>query len=317
MTTYYTTAKAHGGKYLKIPIEAKHVYKNTPSPNQVLVDNYGGSDSAGGTFRNGFRATSATPIILYDTTNDPWKWTQGSGPQDAIGDKIMVKSVNFHFEFSLRKDAFIYSPEADLTFEAGHNQTTQNPIMINDSQSNESFQAIKNNSWRRDYRLQVIHFEQDLPASQYLQAFVAKWFSTTYVPQKYETGGGSAWDEYGYTRLMSNKVEMLRESTPYTGKFKKIYETSFSLNQNKTYQIIDFQLDPKKQVNLVPDSNEKLNISNDWWLNTVVILWQPMNYDMDMDPLSAGALKTINSSSYSAFTIGDITKSIKLTYYDV
>lgn len=317
MATYYTYAKAHTGKYLKIPIEAKHVYKNTPDNVVYLNDNYGGSTTAG-SYYNGYRPTVATPIILYDTTNDPWKWTQGSGPQQVIGDKIMIKSVNFHFEFTLNQNPFIYSPDADITLTGGKNQSTQNPIVINEAATNEPFQAIKNNAWRRDYRLQVIHFEQDVPTSSntnVIKSFLAQWFSNTYVPQRIYNG--TDWDDWGYTSMMSNKVQMLRESTPYTGKFKIIKDLQFSLTDTKTYQIIDFQLDPKKQVNLVPDSNNDLNISNDWWLNTLVVLWQPMNYDMDMDPLSSYALKNIQASTYQTYDIGKITKSIKLTYYDV
>ena len=315
MATYYTTAKTHGGRYLKIPIEAKHVYKNTDDTVVSLYDNFGG-DSSASLYYNGYRATSATPIVLYDTTNDPWKWLQGSGPQEIIGDKIMVKSINFHFEFSLNNKPFLYTPDADLNLASGHNQITQNPILINDSATNEPFQAIKNHSWRRDYRLQVIHFEQDIPdTSNNIKTFLAKWFSCTYVPQRLYSN--YTWDDYGYTSMMSNKVQMLRESTPYTGKFKVIKDLQFSLTDTKTYQIIDFQLDPKKQVNLALDGNGNYQITNDWWLNTLVILWQPMNYDLDMDPLSGYALKNLSSQLYDSFDIGKVTKSIKLTYYDI
>lgn len=325
MTTYYTTAKAHGGKYLKIPIEAKHVYKNTPSPVQVLTDNYGGSTTAAN-YHNGYRATPESAIILYDNKNDPWRWTRGPGPQDIIGDKIMVKSVNFHFEIYLKNDAFVKSPDSDISFmntttTQAQNSVTQNPILVNNSATNEPFQAVKNTAWRRDYRLQVIHFENELPstasAPNALKNRVAEWFSQTYVPQKYNTGAAASWADYGYSLLMSNKVKMLRESTSYTGKFKIIKDIEFSLNQSKTYQIIDFQLDPKKQVNMTTNDGINYTITNDWWLNTVIVLWQPMNYDLDMDPLSAAILKGISSSSYSSFNIGEITKSIKLTYYDV
>ena len=324
MATYYTTAKAHGGKYLKIPIEAKHIYKNTPSPAQVLTDCYGGSTSAAANFHNGYRATSESAIILYDNKNDPWKWTRGSGPQDIIGDKIMVKSINFHYEIYLKSDAFVKSPDSDISLMSGtapQNSVTQNPILVNNSATNEPFQAVKNTAWRRDYRLQVIHFDDPLPstvsASNAVKNKVTEWFNQTYVPQKYNTGAAASWADYGYSLLMSNKVQMLRESTSYTGKFKIIKDIQFSLNQNKTYQIIDFQLDPKKQVNMTTEDGINYTITNDWWVNTVIVLWQPMNYDLDMDPLSAATLKALTSSSYSSYTIGEITKSVKLTYYDV
>lgn len=326
MSTYYTTARAHGGKYMKIPIEAKHVYKNTPNTVWNIIDWYGGNTNSASLYKAGYRPITQSANILYNSTGDnndinqPWRWKQGSGAQEVIGDKIMIKSVNFHYEFTLNEKPFLYTPSADLDFEAGHNQTTQNPIIINDSATNESFQAIKNQSWRRDYRLQVIHFEQDLPTTNSgIKEFLAKWFSCTYVPQRIYNSPD--WDDWGYTSMMSNKVQMLRESTPYTGKFKIIKDIQFSLSDTKPYQIIDFQLDPKKQVNLVPNEVngiDYLEISNDWWLNTLVVLWNPMNYDIDMDPLSGQALKNIEyTSGYTNFEIGKITYSIKLTYYDV
>lgn len=113
---------------------------------------------------------------------------------------------------------------------------------------------------------------------------------------------------------------MMRESTGWTGRFKIIKEFNFTLNNDKTYHQFDITLDPNRQVNLAKDSIlNKWEISDDWWSNTIVVMWNPMNYKIDMDPMSAHALTYFPSTTpqVAGYEIGQWTYMAKLTYYDV
>lgn len=336
MATYYTYAKSRKGNVLKVPIESKHVYDNTSFiTGGTIGDVFAGPDGN----KAGFKAESSTSKVLYCsnygvTTEGGvgFRWEQGSGPNEIIGDKIMVKSVNFHFEFALNNDVLATFGDSDLSYNTSqYNMARQHVFVKNNDPSDDMFNVVYNQAWRRDYRVQVIHFEDDLPQSlALLKVYLAKWYDSTYVPSVIglTSQSSGADQEYGNTNVISNKAKMLRESTGYTGKFKILKDFSFSLSPHKTYEIIDFSLDPKSQVSMAsekegeePNVKEYWYITNDWWLNTVVVLWQPMNYDLDMDPLSSSHYKSnalqSASNQYNSVTIGNYRWCIKLTYYDV
>lgn len=333
MSTYYTRATNRNGNYLKIPVESKHLYNNTPTVDGIsLQDKYGGASG----HKMGYKAEPQSATILYcsnfNATNSfGWRWQQGTSQGQVIGNKIMIKSVKFHFEFALDGDSFLTMGDNDLSWtNNGGSAIRQKPILKNNDPSDDHFHIVNNQAWRRDFRLQIIHFEQDLPTTEAgIKELLAKWYDNTYVPTVIgDTTNAKtvAEDEYGFTNVINNKVEMKRESTPYTGKFKLIKDMSFTLNQDKPYQFIDFSLDPQKQVNLVPEPEEVepgvfqefWYISDDWWLNTVIVLWNPMNYDTDMDPQSANQLKNVHdAASVTGYKMGNYRYWQKLTYYDV
>lgn len=333
MSVYYTTARNRKGNTLKIPIESKHLYANTGyESGYAFGDEFGGPTG----HKMGYKAERASPLVLYLSNymvdsgrSFGWRWERGTGPDQVIGDKIAVKSVQFHFEFSIDNDAIVAMADNDLSWaNSGYNRTKQFNVIKNNDPSDDHFHFLDNKSWRRDYRMQVIHFEQDLPSDLGdIQELLAKWYDNTYVPTVYNDTSATystSDSEYGYTNVISNKAVMMRESTPYTGKFQIMKDFSFSLSDTKPYHIVDFSLDPKRQVNLASKTEGEgaaqktyYYISDDWWLNTVIVLWPPLNYDMDMDPLSAYQLKSFDASTATTIHIANYRYFMKLTYYDV
>lgn len=344
MATYYTIAKNYKNNRLKIPIESKHVYKNPNSLSDTSVINslydYIGSVPTTEsstlllTAKYGNKAEKNSATILYcsnkmNSNHYPsgWNWSQGTAANEVIGNKIMVKSIRLHYEITLNDKAFYWPTnpfyivkDTTSTSTQGKAESKQN-ILITDANpdSNKNVDVVKNTAWRRDYRVQVLHFEEDLPTDEdNLKIMLSQWFDTTYVPTTINETSGK--DEYGYTLEISNKTNMLRESTGWTGKFKKIQEFQFSLSVDKPYHQFDITLDPHKQVNLGKNTTDnKWYITDDWWKNTIVVMWNPMNYKIDMDPVSAHALTYFPNSTPSAtgFEIGEWTYMAKLTYYDV
>lgn len=341
MATYYTIARNYKNDRLKVPIESKHSYKNPNSISDTSVINYlydyvgkVPTDPESSTLllsaQYGNKAEKNTANILYcsnktGSTHYPngWNWQQGTAANEVIGNKIMVKSVRLHYEITLNHLAFYYpvnpfyiQKESNVP---GKAESKQNILIADDNDnSNRTVDILRNTAWRRDYRVQVLHFDDDLPTSDDdIKIMLSQWYDTTYVPTTINETSGN--DKYGYTLEISNKTDMKRESTGWTGKFKIIKEFQFSLSTDKPYYQFDITLDPHRQVNLGKNTSDgKWYITDDWWRNTIVVMWNPMNYKIDMDPQSAYALTAFTSTpSATGYDIGEWTYMAKLTYYDV
>lgn len=343
MSIYYTKATNRNGNYLKIPIEAKHLYKNptqlsTPS-NRIIHLWKGKTQQSSSAYPRwyGHKAEPFSAHILYCSNHvytnssgqhstiefpEGWDFSRGTSYDQVIGDKIMIKSIRLHFEIQQLVNTFFQATDDKNIFREATKEE-QNLIYLDDNDdSNRSTDLFNNYAWRRDFRVQLIHFYDDLPSNEDdLRTYLAKWFDSTYVPTTIHNGTSAPNEliEYGYTIDLSNHVQMLRESTGYTGKFKILKDFNFTMNNTKTYENFDIDLEPKKQVNLAWDQTSGyLNITDDWFKNTVLVLWSPMDYDNDMDPMSASVMKMDSGmNTPSAVPTLKWTYWVKFTYYDV
>lgn len=344
MSIYYLNAKNYYGNNMKVPIEAKHIYKN-PSQLSVAsnrqVNLYKGKTQQSTSEYSRWYGHKAEPYsanILYcsnhitaSTTNPEhstvefpagWDFTRGTSYNQVIGDKIMIKSIRLHFEIQQLVNTFFQATDDKNIFREATKEE-QNLIYLDDNDdSNRSTDLFNNYAWRRDFRVQLIHFYENLPSDEDgLRAYLAKWYDSTYVPTTIHNGISAPNElvEYGYTIDLSNHVKMMRESTGYTGKFSIIKDFTFTMNNTKTYENFDIKIKPKKQVNLAWNTaNGYLNITDDWFKNTVLVLWSPMDYNADMDPMSASVMR-MDSGMNTPQAVPTLkwTYWAKMTYYDV
>lgn len=147
------------------------------------------------------------------------------------------------------------------------------------------------------FRLMTVHFDDSMT-----RADIAEWFRATYMPTAYGDGD--------ITMVMSNQVQNLRESTPYTGKFKIIHDTVFSLSKDKCNLNTSLLLKPNKQITF----NDTNDITNEDFQNTYTFIITPSFNEMDMDPVSSDRLDHYATSVCNLFSL---TANTKITYLDV
>ena len=311
---------------MKIPIESKHVYDN--SLGAETIAQYGSyNQSASGTYGVG-QIVRTTNIKLLWSSND-FRLTPGVDADGGlIGDKIMLKSVYLEFIHKLTNNV------STSSFPAG-GATSQNPTYaFGEPPSNISgYQLVNNKMWRRDFRFFIVHFNDtkilELSPSELsnptdpimtetsIKRGLARWFNQVWVPNNYNSS--ATYENDGYASEMSNKSELMRESTTNNGTFRKIKDQSYSLSADHNYQVIKLQLDPHKQLNFKPDANDsdgRWAPTNDWYANTFAFIITPSNYALDMDPVSGNYY--FNTQSFqSPINESTVYRKVKYTYYDV
>lgn len=312
-----------------MPVEHKHVYDNErtgqgantviTTPGYVHISQYGSLNSLIGHDER----------VIYDSIQFLWfssnfrLWPSVSADGGIIGDKIMLKSVSFDIRVKLNLSS-IFNPNdtSDINTTGNYNDALSSNFRWGDTFI-DNFQVgtAYNDSWRRDYRLMIVHFDdEDVLSGNDLnmRTNVANWFNTIYVPLEYNSNNQST----NGTVCMSNKADVKRESTIYTGKYKIIKDVSFSLTPKHNYEHITFSLDPHRELNFKPNPvastdpwSGSMIATNDWYLNTAMFLIKPSNYDTDMDALSCWGFKQLAATVYR--DEADIQRNIKYTYYDI
>lgn len=306
MSSYYLTARNHN-KALKIPIESKHIYFDNDTTTTYSIS------------QNGMAGQSEKCYVqnIYKLwTANEFSLNRGTGPDEFIGDKIQLKSVLFQLRFVLSH--YPYQPlEATTYSNLGKINTSayKTGTLANGSGAVYSYDIIKNDTWFRTYRLLLVHFDKDdqFDDSQVndvnFRTNIAHWFNSIYVPLQYNSGGDAA---DGFTHKTTNQANILRESTIYNKQYKIIKDWSFTLSGKKPTHTVQFQLDPKRQLNLKPNADNQIVPTDDWFRDTYLILITPV-CEHDMDPPSYAYYDTSTSQNIEV----KFDKIIKYTWYDV
>lgn len=153
------------------------------------------------------------------------------------------------------------------------------------------------NSFFENCRVMVVHFDSPKTAGS-----LADWFKDTYI---YYAMANSQ-------PIQSCHQNRLRESTPYTGKFKILYDIPFKMTLNESVKQMSFHLEPRK--NLTFDSG---TLTNDDFKNTYCFLMGPANYSIDCD---ARTFELVNRSVFNNLSnMSNIAGGInvKYTFYDL
>lgn len=349
--SYYITAHRKGN-YFNVPIEEKHIYQ---SGGMIIDSNnnlVGKSTLLGGTstaYNDLFIAKNQYSDIITSTgtskTTQPNQTslncvstyiklfyrplnltiTQGTGPQQRIGDKVFLKNVKIIMNISLDHNALILLNGNNVeslpfttrypTSYAGINQQANIGTINTNTLENELFIVNNrrlNNKLFYKFRIMIVrfndfNFKQDNTELN-LKTYIANWFNTICLPQAII----NAPDESNYVDIfaVSNQSKMLRESTPYNGKYQIIYDQMIELNEKDSSKHIEIILEPKKNLTF----NSENKPTDEDFNNVVGFILPPLFYKTDMDFISFNEIKNITGN---AAMIADFTTNIKYTYYDI
>lgn len=318
MSNYYLSAYSHNRK-MKIPIESKHVYDSKGVTDDTDIEQYGATGATGTLAGMGTRVTAKNIELLWQSQSFYLK--PGVGADGGlIGDKIMLKSI--YQEYIHHLNPMTFHKKIDAVSES--DTATINPYVYDSSPADKAIEFYTNPAWRRDFKFMIVHFENDeflrnsahVMNNDTITEGIAHWFNTIYVPNVYNETYGPAED--GHTVSMSNKSELKRESTPYNGTFKIIMEKNYTLTAKHNYEVIKFTLQPHKQLNFKPitnDSQGRWAPTDDWYTTTFAFIISPTFYNLDMDPMSAEYY--LAASSQVANKESQYEYKIKYKYYDI
>lgn len=373
--SYYITAHRHGSK-INVPVEEKHRYitdSAIPSFNgaditglsQELNTSETYTSNNLGVFRNDYRgeiasttsgttkrgsSTSSDGIVqglnLLDSTirlfyrPEQLHIEQGTGPQQRIGDKVFLKSVNIMINLAATQSWMTaFSPNdktqvnADLpTFRPTAFTTTNTGGVITGgaittTETDTRFYNVID--WRKNirqwakFKIMIVRFN-DLTDAQTtsesaLKEYIQDWFNTIYVPSiiiPNTTTDSSGEPVYKDINVVSVQSTMKRESTKYNGKYQIMYDKIIELGQNDTNKFIQIDLEPKMNLTFEDDENGMSHPTSERYNNVYGFIIPPTYYRMDMDTCTYQALQT-NIESSASFNLATFTTNIKFTYYDI
>lgn len=197
--------------------------------------------------------------------------TQGPGEDQRIGNKIYMKFLHWTYSICLNGGSII--------------QNLSHGELI------DMFMR---------FRVMVVKFntamtEQDL----------CDWFKGTYIYFNTVniTGGGQ-------TIQQSVHQTKLRESTPYTGKFKILYDKKIKLGKKKTVKIANIPIQIKQNLNF--DENNACTDASFKYIYGLVI--GPCYNNLDLDAVSAD--KAYNFS-VARVDLAYVNGVLKYEYYDI
>lgn len=292
------------------------------------INTDGTSKSATGEVGGLNMSNSMKPRLFY-RPKQLWI-VQGTGARERIGDKIYLKSVQIMLNLSLldgvrrllsgntnqivNQIPVIQPTNFTATAESvGVVTTTQGTITSTSNQYdqyvNHDYRANQKQFYK--FRIMIVRFNDLLDEQQEneddFKEYVKEWFNTIYVPQAIVPASS---DSYKDINVVSNQSKMLRESTPYNGKYNILYNQVIELNQADTSKHIEINLEPKKNLNFGDDFHP----TNEDWNNVYGFIIPPLYYKTDMDLVS---YQTLQQGSEASVPLMEFTTNIKFTYYDI
>lgn len=195
---------------------------------------------------------------------------QGTDENERIGNKVFLKFIDLTYYISLRGEAYINN------FSHG--------------------QAI--DSYYR-FRVMVVQFDDYMTETN-----IADWFRTTYTYFRTKAV------YQNNLPLQSVHTAKLRESTPYTGTFKILYDKKTCLKKNKTVKMSTIRLPIKMNVNFENTNNKPTDES---MKNIHLLVIGPCYNELDMDAVSNDQTKAL-TSDVPLFNTACVSK---FEYYDL
>lgn len=153
-----------------------------------------------------------------------------------------------------------------------------------------------------NFRIMTVHFKDLMTTND-----IAKWYRETFI--YYRTVSISGGTSYPY---QSNWMDKLRESTPYTGSFKILFDKKFQIKKSKSVKQLNIKVPISGNVNF--DNTTNRPTDNQEFNNTYTFLIGPSNVYLDMDAISTDKCLNMANDSELLFYL---QSNIKITYYDV
>lgn len=190
---------------------------------------------------------------------------EGTGVDQRIGNKIYLKNMTILIN--------LYMTEAAKRFFNCEyvNYTDLNTDATSLSGFTNHLKEEGESPCKFKFRLMLVRFDTSMTREN-----MATWFNTIYVPQYYAGAGQTM-------PAVTNQSTMLRESCDYTGKFKILYNKSFTLNSKKGHKFIMFNYNFKK--NLTADGANG-QITDDDFKNLRLIIFSPTLLVNDMNGIA-------------------------------
>lgn len=155
---------------------------------------------------------------------------------------------------------------------------------------------------RFNFRVMVVKFDSDLPHSNNDE--ISQWFNNNYI--YYDPAQSSN----------STNIKKLRESTKDTGKFKILYDDSFTLTNKHTTQMLNFTIPGffgTANTRQTGASTDIGTITNEDMRDIVAFVFGPVNVYMDVDTVSSDKWQDFTQTKTFAFGNGNM----KISYYDI
>lgn len=301
----------------RIHIEDKHTY-NTIDTEQLITSFY----QLGNSF-------TSSPNIIYNFPSYP---ERGTGESHRIGNKI--QTVSIMSEGYIRLDnrqhrsgnttnasiftsfwqAFYGKEEtyADYPY-PGYLASKVNRLSLNLESGSYPYDPLI-----EDFNISIRHFVVELKDPQRFldldeverNEFLKNWYQYLVIQSTANN------DDEGGTGT-SNSMQILRESTPYTGQFKILYDKTHHLSRTNQTLHYSYTLPYKRYLNFdgegedIPSANLLMELFIPVWQNTIDF----GNYAFGMylrDWLAShGAINSLN------VTQGYINSTIKMKYIDL
>lgn len=245
-------------------------------------------------YKNGWRSTviktySTTPPQqnYLDTEDvamiaqiDDIEFVHGTGESNLIGNKIFLKDVN---------------------------------VTLNVRASFGLMEEINGGSPSVDYfsncRVMVVQFDDDMDLTD--ENF-CDWFRTTYIYYDSITVNQKQ------VAIQSVHQNRMRESTPWTGRFRIIKDIPFKVTKEKTCLSMSFPLVFKKDLTLMAATGQTtLKPVNDDFKHIYVYFLGPGNYTLDNDAMTAKNLSAYIGGGSTSKTFFELAFNIKYTFYDL
>lgn len=199
---------------------------------------------------------------------------RGTGENQRVGNKINLKGINMVIIVRFVQDAI-----------ATYLSHSESVLM--------TFQ----------FRIMTVKFDQIMTTTD-----LARWFRDSYIYTRLiNITGGDKFPQ------MSNWMDKMRDSTPWTGSYQIIKDKKFTLNKNKTVAMINYNLGFNKDINFDNTSNRPTD--NQFINNIYTFIIGPSNNYYDMDAISMS--KVENLTSNDGINVFGMEVNTKIIYYDM
>lgn len=261
-----------GKKIMPIKIEEKHIYAHTFTINSELQINI---------FKP-VASTTADYVVGYGVNQNNIKIlhnsnnlqiTQGTTEDQRIGNKINVKSIIISLYIRFNSERLI----------AAYSHGELIDMFFN-------------------FRIMTVKFDETMT-----NADIARWYRESFI--YYRTVSISGGAEYPF---QSNWMDKLRESTPWTGSFKILYDKKFKIKKSKSVKQMNVLVPLSGYINFDNTSNRPTDGQK--FSNTYTFLITPANVFLDMDAVSTDKSQNMATDNTLLFYAN---ANIKTIYYDV
>ena len=232
--------------------------------------------------------------------------TVGTGADQRIGNKVYLKNMTILINLYMRESAkrFFNCEYVNYT-DINTDATSLAGWSAHMKEEGETAAKFK-------FKMMMVKFDEAVD-----QTYIANWFNTIYVPQYY-AGAGTTMP------AVTNQSKMLRESTDYNGKYRILFEQSFSMNSKKGHKFINFNWEFKK--NLTHDSNTG-SVTDEDFTNLRLIIFSPTLLVNDMNGIAYSKLSDYMENTYNLGNAAAlrnyildafyIQTNIKYKFYDI